>query len=68
MNGATAPPIEDPESNSATAQPLSLRGNHSETALVAPGQLADSPSPSRNRNIARLRKPVASEVAIAATE
>jgi hypothetical protein len=41
MNGASAPPIDEPESNSATAHPLSRRGNHSETAFVAPGQFAD---------------------------
>ena len=42
-NGATAAPIDDPLSKSATAQPLSRRGNHSATALVAPGQLPASP-------------------------
>ena len=44
------------------------RGNHSETALVAPGQLPASPRPSANRNAAKLRSPVASDVAIAAIE
>ena len=63
-----APPIDEPLSNSATAHPLSRFGNHSETALVAPGQLADSPRPSRKRNAAKLRKPVASDVSIAAIE
>ena len=48
--GAIAAPTDDPLSNSATAQPLSRRGNHSETAFVAPGQLAASPAPSRKRN------------------
>src|SRR5262245_54827435 len=67
-HGAIAAPTDDPLSNSATAQPLSRRGNHSETALVAPGQLADSPRPSRKRNAQNDRKPVASDVAMAATE
>ena len=68
MNGATAAPIDEPLSNSATAQPLSRRGNHSETAFVAPGQLAASPSPSAKRNAQKLRRPPAIDVAIAATE
>jgi len=37
-------------------------GNHSETALFAPGQFADSPAPSRNRKNAKLLSPVAAEV------
>src|SRR5215471_1939224 len=65
---ATAPPIEEPLSNSAQANARSRPGNHSETALVAPGQLADSPAPSRKRNAAKLRKPAASEVAIETSE
>src|SRR4029450_9597664 len=68
MNGASAAPIDEPLSKSATAQPLSRRGNHSETALVAPGQLAASPSPSAKRNAQKLRSPPASDVAIAAIE
>ncbi len=66
--GATAPPIEDPLSKRATAQPLSRRGNHSDTPLVAPGQLAASPAPSRNRQAQKERRPDASDVTIAATE
>jgi hypothetical protein len=66
--GATAAPTEDPLSNSATAQPLSRRGNHSDTAFVAPGQLAASPAPRRKRKAANDLKPTASEVSIAATE
>src|SRR6185503_5194579 len=65
-NGAMAPPIDEPLSNRATAQPRSRFGNHSETALVAAGQFADSPAPSRKRKAAKLRKPIASEVSIAA--
>src|SRR5688572_5240591 len=68
MNGARAPPMEDPLSKSATAHPDSRRGNHSDTALVAPGQLPASPRPSANLNAPKLRIPVASEVAMAATE
>ena len=68
MIGASAPPIDEPESKSATAHPLSRRGNHSATALVAPGQFADSPRPSRNRHATRLRNPVASDVATATIE
>ena len=66
--GASAPPIDDPLSKSATAHPLSRRGNHSETAFVAPGQFADSPSPRRKRQAAKLRKPPASADAMADAE
>src|SRR5215212_9802354 len=68
MNGASAPPIDDPLSKSATAHPLSRRGNHSDTAFVAPGQLPASPRPSANRNPTKLASPLASDVAIAAHE
>src|SRR6266540_5451785 len=67
-SGAIAPPIEEPLSKRATAQPRSRFGNHSETAFVAAGQLADSPAPSKKRKSAKLRKPTASEVSIAAIE
>src|SRR4051812_31891337 len=68
MNGAIAPPIADPLSNSATAQPRSDFGNHSETVLVAPGQLAASPDPRRKRKNMKLLRPTAIEVIAAATE
>src|ERR1041385_7590255 len=67
-NGAMAPPMDDPLSNRATAQPRSFFGNHSATALVAAGQLADSPAPSRKRKNAKLRRPPASDVSMAAIE
>ena|SRR5437870_3434819 len=67
-NGAIAPPMEEPLSNNAVARARSRFGNHSETALVAAGQLADSPRPSRKRNPAKLFQPVASEVSIETTE
>src|SRR5882724_9696031 len=60
--GATAPPMEDPLSNKAVARVRSRFGNHSETALVAPGQLADSPAPSKKRNVAKLEMLLANEV------
>src|SRR5215469_357575 len=63
-----APPTEEPLSNSATAQPRSAFGNHSETVLAAPGQLAASPQPSRNRKNMKLLSPVAAEVSAAAKE
>ena len=66
--GAMAPPTAEPLSKMATAKPRSDFGNHSETAFVAPGQLAASPAPSKNRNAAKLLRPVASEVATAMTE
>ena len=66
--GATAAPTDEPLSNSATAQPRSRRGNHSETAFVAPGQLAASPAPSRKRKPQKLRSPVASDVSTATLE
>src|SRR5258708_37675240 len=59
--GATAPPTDEPLSYNAVASPRSRFGNHSETDLVAPGQLADSPAPSRQRNRAKLGKPFANE-------
>src|SRR5205823_9726404 len=55
-------------SNNATAHPRSDFGNHSETVLVAPGQFAASPEPSRNRNNMKLLSPTASDVMAAATE
>src|ERR1700752_1342837 len=67
-SGATAPPMEEPLSNSATAHPRSLLGNHSATAFVAAGQFADSPAPRRKRKNAKLRSPPASDVSIAAIE
>src|ERR1041385_6048891 len=66
--GAIAPPIEEPLSNRATAQPRSLFGNHSATALVAAGQFADLPAPRRKRKNAKLRRPPARAVSIAAIE
>src|SRR5713101_7076223 len=60
--GAIAPPTDEPLSYSAAANPRSRFGNHSETALLAPGQLADSPAPSRNRNAAKLAMPLANDV------
>src|SRR5579862_5209788 len=68
ITGAMAPPTAEPLSNMATARPRSDFGNHSETAFVAPGQLAASPAPSRNRNAAKLARPVAREVAMATAE
>src|SRR6266851_9035643 len=68
MNGAMAPPTEDPLSKNAVARARSRFGNHSETALVAPGQLADSPVPSKNRKPMKLYFPPAKEVSIATTE
>src|SRR6266571_7983334 len=60
--GATAPPTDEPLSYNAAASPRSRLGNHSDTALLAPGQLADSPAPSRKRNRAKLVRLLASEV------
>src|SRR5215471_8616258 len=67
-SGAIAPPTAEPLSKMATAMPRSDLGNHSETAFVAPGQFAASPAPSRKRNTAKLRRPVAVEVAMATIE
>src|SRR6266508_6164099 len=67
-SGAIAPPIDEPLSKRATAHPRSRFGNHSETAFVAAGQLADSPAPSRNRKKPKLRRPTASDVSMAAIE
>ena len=66
--GATAAPIAEPLSKSATAMPRSLAGNHSETALVAPGQFAASPAPNRNRNVQKPVRPLAIEVSMAISE
>src|SRR5690349_8324160 len=60
--GAIAPPTDEPLSYRAAASPRSRLGNHSETALLAPGQLADSPAPSKKRNAAKLKMPLAREV------
>src|SRR3954451_11817572 len=56
MNGAIAPPIDDPLSKKAVASPRSCLGNHSDTALVAAGQFPDSPAPRRNRKNPKLRR------------
>ena len=42
--------------------------NRALTAFVAAGQFADSPAPSRKRKKAKLRRPPASDVSIAAIE
>jgi hypothetical protein len=68
MKGAIAPPMEEPLSKNAVAKARSRLGNHSETALVAAGQLADSPAPSKKRNPAKLKKLLASDVSIDTTE
>src|SRR5947209_15299069 len=60
--GAMAPPTDEPLSYTAAATPRSRFGNHSETALLAPGQLADSPAPSKKRNMPKLTMPFAREV------
>src|SRR5260370_32695393 len=66
--GATAPPTDEPLSYKAAARPRSRFGNHSETALLAPGQLADSPAPRKNRNTAKLEMLLANEVSSETTE
>src|ERR1017187_5739353 len=66
--GATAPPSELPLSKRAVASARSWRGNHSLTTFVAPGQLPDSPAPSRKRSPAKLQKPLANEVRIDTAE
>src|ERR1700689_1444664 len=68
MKGAIAPPIDDPVSKQAVASARSRFGNHSPTALVAAGQFADSPAPSKNRNVAKLTKPLANEVGMETIE
>src|SRR2546430_15842126 len=60
--------MDDPLSKSAAASARSRFGNHSDTAFVAPGQFADSPTPRRNRTKAKLERPRAKEVQIDATE
>src|SRR5215470_19043867 len=66
--GAIAPPIDEPLSNNAVANPRSPFGNHSDTALVAPGQLADSPAARRKRIITKPLNPRTNGVAIETTE
>src|SRR3954467_9947298 len=63
MKGATAPPIEEPLSKNAVASERSRLGNHSDTALEAAGQLADSPAPKQKRQRAKPTNTFASEVA-----
>src|SRR5579863_4968369 len=60
--------MDDPLSKRAAARARSRFGNHSDTALVAPGQFADSPAPSRNSTIAKLKNPRAKALQIEATE
>src|SRR6476469_2210883 len=68
MKGAIAPPMEDPLSKIAVASARSCLGNHSETALVAAGQLADSPAPSKKRNRPKLYRPPARGVSTETSE
>src|SRR5882724_1210016 len=68
MNGAMAPPIDEPLSKKAVAKPRSLLGNHSDTAFVAAGQFADSAVPSKKRKKEKLRNPFASGVNIETRE
>src|ERR1022692_2041454 len=63
-----AAPTEEPLSNTATAKARSRLGNQSATALVAAGQFAASPAPSRKRKKQKLRSPPASDVSAAAAE
>src|SRR5271154_5127657 len=68
MKGAIAPPIDEPVSKHAVASARSRFGNHSATALVAAGQFADSPAPRKNRNVAKLTKPLARDVSMETIE
>ena len=47
--GATTAPMVAPLLNTAMAKARSRTGNHSATALAAPGQFPASPIPRRNR-------------------
>src|SRR5215469_8306605 len=67
-SGAIAPPTDEPLSKKAVASPRSCFGNHSETALVAAGQLADSDAPSKKRKPQKLKKPLAAAVATDTSE
>ena len=49
-----------------TASERSLGGNHSAIALLAAGKFADSPIPSRNLTLSKLRKPWANACAMPA--
>src|SRR3954452_3037038 len=65
---ASPPPTLEPLSNIATAKPRSPGGNHSATALLAPGQLTPSPMPRRKRSIANDATEWARLVAIPITD
>src|ERR1700745_1707473 len=62
MKGAMAPPMEEPLSKKAVANPRSCLGNHSETALVAAGQFPDSAAPRKKRKPRKDKKPRAKGV------
>src|SRR5882757_9398552 len=62
MKGAMAPPMEEPLSNKAVANPRSCFGNHSETALVAAGQFPDSAAPRKKRKPRKEQNPRAKGV------
>src|SRR5580692_6718499 len=57
MKGAIAPPMDEPLSNKAVANPRSCLGNHSDTAFVAAGQLPDSAAPKKKRKPRKEKKP-----------
>jgi len=66
--GAHTAPIEEPILNQPMAIDRSFAGNHSVVALTPAGIPADSASPRKPRNAARLCHPVASDAAAQAKD
>jgi hypothetical protein len=62
------PPIAAPELKIPCAKARSLIGNHSALALVAPGQLPASATPSNPRNSEKLNRPLATACSIVAAD
>ena len=60
--------MEEPLSKNAVANARSFFGNHSATAFVAAGQVADSPAPNKNRHVAKLNNPRDIDVSMDTTE
>src|SRR2546429_3572916 len=66
--GASIDPTEDPALKMPTPRARCFGENHSETALVAAGQLPGSPSPSMNRHIPNVSTLVAKACSIDASD
>src|SRR5947209_4684963 len=66
--GAITEPADEPALNMPTPSARCFGANHSDTALVAAGQLPGSPSPSKKRAAANDQTPVQKACSMAAND